>query len=131
MTMSSKLRAGCILIILALLAGGGWWWHRKPADSAAGGFPGGGRRGGMGGPVPVSVEPVWLEDFEEWVSLSGTVTPLNVVTVRSRVDGELKQVHFAEGQMVKAGDLIAEIDPRPLQVILDPAKAALIPDEAP
>ena len=84
----------------------------------------------MGGPVPVSVEPVRQEDFEEWVSLSGTVTPLNVVTVRSRVDGELKQVHFAEGQMVKAGDLIAEIDPRPLQVILDQAKAALIRDEA-
>lgn len=84
----------------------------------------------MGGPVPVSVEPVRQEDFEEWVSLSGTVTPLNVVTVRSRVDGELKQVRFAEGQMVKAGDLIAEIDPRPLQVILDQAKAALIRDEA-
>jgi multidrug efflux system membrane fusion protein len=131
MTMSPKFRAGCI-ILLALIAGGGWWWwaHRTPADSAAGGFSKGGRRGGMGGPVPVSVEPVRQEDFEEWVSLSGTVTPLNVVTVRSRVDGELKQVRFAEGQMVKAGDLIAEIDPRPLQVILDQAKAALIRDEA-
>ena len=52
---------------------------------------------GMGGPVPVSVEEVKQEDFEEWVNLAGTVTPLNVVTVRSRVDGELKKVHFTEG----------------------------------
>lgn len=84
----------------------------------------------MGGLVPVTVEPVKQEDFEEWVNLAGTVTPLNVVTVRSRVDGELLEVRFTEGQMVKAGDQIAEIDPRPLQVILDQSKAALIRDEA-
>ncbi len=133
MTNSTKRRTGCFLVILALLAGGAWWWwaQRDAAGSGAAGSPGMGRRGGMmGGPVPVTVETVKQEDFEEWVSLAGTVTPLNVVTLRSRVDGELDKVHFAEGQMVKEGDLIAEIDPRPLQVILDQAKAALIRDEA-
>ena len=84
----------------------------------------------MGGPVPVTVETVKQEDFEEWASLAATVTPLKVVTIRSRVDGELIEVRFTEGQMVNAGDLIAEIDPRPFQVILDQAKAALIRDQA-
>lgn len=80
--------------------------------------------------MPVSVEEVKLEDFEEWLHIAGTVTPLNVVTVRSRVDGELKKVHFTEGQVVQAGDLLAEIDPRPFQVELDQAKSQLARDQA-
>ncbi len=136
----AKGRFGCFILILALLAGGGyWWWNNRAADATAGGPPGmggmskgkGGSKGGMfGGPTPVTVEEVKQEDFEEWVSLSGTVTPLNVVTVRSRVDGELMKVHFTEGQMVKAGDLLAEIDPRSFQVALDQAKAGLTKNEA-
>ncbi|MCE9519574.1 MAG: MdtA/MuxA family multidrug efflux RND transporter periplasmic adaptor subunit, partial [Verrucomicrobia bacterium] len=76
------------------------------------------------------VEVVKQEDFEEWLNIAGTVTPLNVVTVRSRVDGELKKVHFTEGQVVLAGDLLAEIDPRPFQVQLDQAKGQLARDQA-
>lgn len=91
---------------------------------------GAGKGGMFGGPIPVSADEVKMEDFEEWVNLSGTVTPLNVVTVRSRVDGELKKVHFSEGQMVKAGDLLAEIDARPFQVALDQAKGQMARDNA-
>jgi multidrug efflux system membrane fusion protein len=91
---------------------------------------GAGKGGMFGGPIPVSADEVKMEDFEEWVNLSGTVTPLNVVTVRSRVDGELKKVHFTEGQMVKAGDLLAEIDARPFQVALDQAKGQMARDNA-
>lgn len=102
----------------------------RPAP-AAGGPPGAGGRGGAkGGTVAVTAAEVKQEDFEEWVSLSGTITPLNVVVVRSRVDGQLDKVHFTEGQMVKAGDLLAEIDPRPFQVALDQAKGQLARDEA-
>ncbi|MDB6004724.1 MAG: Multidrug transporter subunit MdtA [Prosthecobacter sp.] len=89
-----------------------------------------GKGGARGGTVAVTAAEVKQEDFEEWVSLSGTITPLNVVVVRSRVDGQLNQVHFVEGQMVTAGDLLAEIDPRPFQVTLDQAKGQLARDEA-
>jgi multidrug efflux system membrane fusion protein len=138
----AKGRIGCFIIVLALLAAGGWWWwdHRTATDATSMGPPGrsgegkkgGGKsgRGGFDGPIPVTAEEVKKEAFEEWVNLSGTVTPLNVVTVRSRVDGELQKVHFKEGQTVKAGDLLAEIDPRPFQVALDQAQGALARDQA-
>lgn len=140
----AKGRAGCFILILALLSGGGWWWWKqRAATDAAGGPPGmggmssmgkgkgkGGPGGMFGGPMPVSADEVTKEDFEEWVNIAGTVTPLNVVTVRSRVDGELQKVHFTEGQMVKQGDLLAEIDPRSFQVALDQAKAGLTKNEA-
>jgi membrane fusion protein, multidrug efflux system len=122
-----KGRAGCFVIILLLLAGGGWLWLHRP-EPAAGGPPGG--RGMRGGAAAVTVGDVKREDFEEWISLAGTVTPLAVVVVRSRVDGQLDKVRFVEGQMAKAGDLLAEIDPRPFQVTLDQAKGQLARDEA-
>lgn len=126
---SAKGRAGCFVIILIVLAGGVWLWMHRPAP-AAGGPPGAGKGGARGGPVAVTAAEVKQEDFEEWLSLSGTITPLQVVVVRSRVDGQLDKVHFVEGQMVKAGDLLAEIDPRPFQVALDQAKGQLARDEA-
>lgn len=68
--------------------------------------------------TPVRVATASQEDLVVRLKALGTVTPLNTVSLRSRVDGELLRLTFAEGQHVKAGDLIAEIDPRPFQVQL-------------
>ncbi|OYW73313.1 MAG: multidrug transporter subunit MdtA [Verrucomicrobia bacterium 12-59-8] len=124
----AKGRAGCFVIIFLALVGGGWLWMHRPEPVAGGAA--GGRGGARGGAAAVTVAEVKQEDFEEWVSLAGTVTPLNVVVVRCRVDGQLDKVRFVEGQMVQAGDLLAEIDPRPFHVALDQARGQLERDEA-
>jgi multidrug efflux system membrane fusion protein len=98
----------------------------QPAGAPAGahGAPGAAR------PVPVVAEPARSGDIRVYLDGLGAVTPLATVTVRSRVDGELMAVHFKEGQMVHAGDLLAEIDPRPFQVQLAQAQGQLAKDEA-
>lgn len=81
-------------------------------------------------PAPVSAATVKTGDLSIYLEGLGTVTPLNSVTIRSRVDGELIALHFDEGQMVKAGELLAEIDARPFQIQLEQAQAQLARDEA-
>src|SRR3546814_872312 len=75
--------------------------------------------GGMA--TPVSVAAVTQGRIEFSLKAIGTVTAINTVTVRSRVDGELEEIYFKEGQKVHAGDLLAQIDPRTYQVQLDQA----------
>lgn len=81
-------------------------------------------------PVPVLADAVKQGDFPVYFQGLGTVTAMNTVTVRSRVDGELMKLHFTEGREVKAGDLLAEIDPRPYKAELTQAEGQLLRDQA-
>ncbi len=94
--------------------------------------PGAARRGGgaADAPVPVTVMPVEQKDVPIYLSALGTVQALNTVTVNTQVSGQLESIHFTEGQEVKAGDLIARIDPRTFQAALDQALAKKKQDEA-
>jgi multidrug efflux system membrane fusion protein len=89
----------------------------------------GGRRGGPAS-IPVAVAPAVRGDIPIHLDGLGTVTSLNTVTVRSRVEGELVRVAFKEGQEVRKGDLLAEIDPRPFEAQLAQAEGQLARDQA-
>ena len=80
--------------------------------------------------TPVLTAPVVQRDLDLYLNGLGTVTALNTVTIRSRVEGEILNIAFQEGQMVNEGDLLAEIDPRPFERRRDQAKGAVARDEA-
>ena len=118
------------LAVLLLVVAGIAWLALRPAAKPGGGGPGG--RSGGGRPnmaaalanlaVPVRVASAVTQDIDIFLKSLGTVTAYNTVTVRSRVSGELVDVPFQEGQQVKAGDLLAQVDPRAFQVALDQAR---------
>jgi membrane fusion protein, multidrug efflux system len=119
-------------LILVALAGGGLYYYRSrlPFESKAA-SPSAPRGGGGGAaPVSVGVAAALKEDVPYYLSGLGTVTAFNIVTVKSRVDGQLEKVNFKEGQFVQEGDLLAEIDPRPFQVALAQMGGQLARDQA-
>ncbi len=81
-------------------------------------------------PLSVGVTTVEQKDMPYYLSGLGSVTAFNTVTVHTRVDGQLMTVNFKEGQFVRVGDVLAEIDPRPYQVALDQAQGQLAKDIA-
>ena len=80
--------------------------------------------------IPVGVAEAQVKDMPVYLTGLGSVQAFNAVSVRSRVDGQLIQVAFKEGQQVNKGDLLAVIDPRPYEVALSQAQAALFRDQA-
>lgn len=119
----SRVRLWIVGLVLLLLAGTGYWYwvqnSEPPRPQSRGRFGQGNQ------PIPVRLAPVRTDTIEVQIRALGTVTPLNTVTVRARLDGELVRVLFTEGQRVRQGQLLAEIDPRPYQVALAQAEGTL------
>ena len=119
------------LITLAILGGLGYFgwtlWHQQPAQQAGGGR-GGQQRPDL--PVPVLAATPKVQDVPVYLDGVGAIRALNTVTVRSQVDGKLIAVNFTEGQDVKKGDVVGEIDPAIYQAQYDQAVAKKAQDEA-
>jgi len=113
-------------IVLGLLLLGLLIWALRPATTA----PTDSGRFGASGAIPVGVDRAQVGDVRVTLNALGAVTPLATVTVKPQVSGIMQRMDFKEGQMVRAGDVLAEIDPRPYQAILDQAKGALARDQA-
>ncbi len=123
---ASPFRRWPLAIVLVLLALGGYaGWHHFHAQSAAAAAASHGPT-----PVPVTVGQVKRADFPVYLTGLGTVQPYDTVTVRSRVDGQVTEVGFKQGEMVKEGQILVQIDPRPYQAALDQATAKKAQDEA-
>lgn len=132
------------ILIVVLVVGGLWIWrsrttHDATATQAGAGGPGGAKGGGgkrgAGGfnpntPMPVGTATAKSMDMPIYLNGLGTVTAVATVTVKARVDGQLTRINFTEGQVVKAGQVLAEIDPRPFQVVVTQAEGQLARDQA-
>jgi multidrug efflux system membrane fusion protein len=144
---------GAIVAVLALLALGAlaWYLTHRPAEAPAGAFagaaasgasgaqggapggpggPGGGRGGRGAPPSTVGVATATRADLPVVLDALGTVQPMVTATVRPQVSGVITQVLFSEGQMVKKGQLLATIDPRPFEIALQQMLGARLRDEA-
>lgn len=122
-----------LIVAILLLGAGVWWWLGHGPTTSGQGAPGrGGRMGPPGGGVaqPVSVGVVDRRDMRVLVSAIGTMNARATAVVRAKVTGELQKMHFKEGDVVKAGQLLAEIDPRSFQAALGQAQGTLLRDQA-
>ena len=107
------------LIVLVIFV-----WAIVPSSTTTG------QGAGMNGPQPVGVAVAARGDIDITLNALGTVTPLATVTVRPQVSGQIVRIALQEGQNVKAGDLLAEIDPRSFRAALDQARGQLARDSA-
>ncbi|MCF2134147.1 MULTISPECIES: MdtA/MuxA family multidrug efflux RND transporter periplasmic adaptor subunit [Burkholderiaceae] len=141
-TRALQLATGLVAVVVVLL-----WWHPWQRDAMRGtpgahasgaatgsaGRPPGAQRGGgafANMPQPVKVATVVHGQMPIVINALGTVTPLATVTVRTQLNGTLMSVNFQEGQLVKRGDVLAQIDPRPYEISLRNAEGQLAKDQA-
>jgi len=138
----SRIRPFYVIPFLVVAMIGALWWYNRLQDIPSGmpqgggggghGPGGGGHHGGpggrfgMAGPLPVIAMPASTGDMELYLNGLGTVVPTTQVTIRTQISGILMDVKFQEGQLVKQGDLLALIDPRPYEVSLETAQGNLL-----
>jgi multidrug efflux system membrane fusion protein len=123
-----RLWLAAAIVAAVVVAVGAWFLLRSPADAPAAKGRGGSDPNAK--PLPVVAAPARKGNINVNIDALGTVSPRNMVVVHSRVDGQLMSVAFREGQDVKAGDLLAQIDPRPFQVQLTQATGQMARDQA-
>src|ERR1700733_8796402 len=113
-----------VWVIILVLFGLLFWWvmHRKQAPAAAGG---GGRRGAIGGTVTLNTVAAKKGSIGVYLDAIGTVTPVYTTTLISQVTGVITQVRYREGQLVRRGEPLIQIDPRPFQANVLTAQGAL------
>jgi membrane fusion protein, multidrug efflux system len=122
-----------VFLVLVIAAGAAYYFFvRKGVGSTASATtePKAGKKGDGGGAVPVVGARARRGNIGVYDNGTGSVTPVYTDTVKSRVDGQLMTVHYTEGQMVKKGDPLIEIDPRPYQAAVDQAEGNLARDQA-
>ncbi len=126
---SSRRRWLWVAIVVVVLGGAYLLWHRR-ADTASESRSGarGNARGAMA--IPVVAAKAQQGDIDVELAGLGSVTPIYTVTVKTRVDGELMKVLYKEGQSVRRGDLLAQLDPRPFEVQLTQAEGQLAKDQS-
>jgi membrane fusion protein, multidrug efflux system len=117
-----------IVLIAAVIAVGFYGWQRFGGEDKA--TAANSAQKSARNAVRVTIAPVETADFPVYLTGLGTVQGFNTVLVRTRVDGQIDKIAFTEGQMVKQGDLLVEIDPRPYQAALDQAVAKKAQDVA-
>jgi multidrug efflux system membrane fusion protein len=130
--MGRRFLIGAILLGVAVVAIAPTWLQSGHVQGAQVGDPpaGAGGRGGTAGPVPVTVAAAKREDVPIYMTGVGTIKALNTVAVTPQVSGAITEVAFTEGQMVKRGNLLVQVDPRPYQNALIQAQGQLIRDQA-
>lgn len=150
-TRRQSLRPSLVVGALLLITAGGalWWQHARSSEPSASdaaasgaargmgprgpggpGGPGGQRFGGGSRVQPVMVAAVQRRDIRITVNAIGNIAAANIAVVRTRIDGELQKIHFKEGQTVKAGALLAELDARALRIALAQTEGQLARDQA-
>jgi len=119
------------ILPLALLAGAAWaYFHWSKAAASTKAAPGTGKKGDGSAVAQVVAAKARRGDIGVYFSGLGAVTPIYTVTIKSRVDGQLMEIHYREGDTVHQGDLLIQIDPRPFEVQLTQAEGQMAKDEA-
>lgn len=121
-----KILIAVTIVILA--AGGLYWWNQSSGETTPASVKKDAPKVESG--IPVQIATAKKESVPQYLAGLGTVTAVSTVALRSQVDGELIALHFREGDQVKAGQLLAELDPRPWQVSLKQAQGQLARSQA-